>query len=351
MALKAGYYGVKKSLINKLRKLTSIYSLDSDTLELSSAGELKVIGGSEGTTVEGNPQDEATDTLTKIKIDSTVYDVPDTTYSEGTGIDISAGNEISLDANLDDLNDVVITNVQDGQILQYDATSQKWVNESGAVIPSKTITVYSAANDTLTYSDLSGIKTVTTDANGEGTANIVWLEEVGITFVSSVAKNPNNLSQAYSKTVIIGANTTEVYVMPDNTMYWYGYENCTITPSNYRFSSASSQFIAPTVTKNTNSLTLTASSSAYGTVWFTPMLHKANLKVNTIVNINMGSQNMLQVASQYVDGYTEIGSRFRPSPSANDQYGYSEVTTEQDEYVVFANEGNTHFDIKAVWYE
>lgn len=240
MALKAGYYGVKKGLLNKLQKLTGIYSLDSETLELSSAGELKVIGGSGGTTVEGNPQDEATDTLSKIKIGTTVYDVPDTTYSEGTGVDISAQNVISLDAGIDDLNDVVITSPQDGQILQYDAANQKWVNHIN--VPeyiSITLDIYSAASDTVTYTDETGQKTVTTDTDGHGRAIIVCVNGDSITFTSSVAKNPSDLSANYSKTVNITSSTTAVYVMPDNTIFWYGYES-----SNFAIANASNGWIS-----------------------------------------------------------------------------------------------------------
>ena len=86
----------------------------------------------------------------------------------------------------------------------------------------KTITVYSAANDTVSFSDRTGSKTVTTNSSGSGTVSITFQSGDSITFTSSVAKNPSNLSADYSKTVTIGANTTEVYVMPDNTAYWYG---------------------------------------------------------------------------------------------------------------------------------
>lgn len=86
----------------------------------------------------------------------------------------------------------------------------------------KTITVYSAASDTVSFTDSTGAKTVTTNSSGSGTVSITYMVGDSITFTSSVAKNPSDLSQAYSKTVTIEANTTEVYVMPDNTAYWYG---------------------------------------------------------------------------------------------------------------------------------
>lgn len=94
-------------------------------------------------------------------------------------------------------------------------------------IPSGTNTiVYSAANDTLTFTDRSGTKTVTTNSSGVGYANIDFDNRDAITFTSSVAKDPNNLSSAYSKTVTMRYGNVEVYVMPDGyVLYWWGYKN------------------------------------------------------------------------------------------------------------------------------
>ena len=88
----------------------------------------------------------------------------------------------------------------------------------------KTITVYSAASDTVSFTDAAGAKTVTTNTSGQGSVSITFmLPSSSITFTSSVAKNPNNLSQAYSKTITIDSNTTAIYVMPNKTLYWWGY--------------------------------------------------------------------------------------------------------------------------------
>ena len=87
----------------------------------------------------------------------------------------------------------------------------------------KTITVYSSASDTVSFSDMTGAKTVTTDTNGQGSVSITFIPpSVNITFTSSVGKNPDNLSANFSKTITITSNTTSIYVMPDNCLYWYG---------------------------------------------------------------------------------------------------------------------------------
>ena len=89
----------------------------------------------------------------------------------------------------------------------------------------RNITVYSAASDTISFTDLAGAKTVTTDANGAGSVSIKVLPTGNaITFESSVADNPKNLNQRFSKTIKIDKNTTVIYVMPPGCIYWYGWK-------------------------------------------------------------------------------------------------------------------------------
>lgn len=89
----------------------------------------------------------------------------------------------------------------------------------------QTVTVYSAASDTVSFTDVTGAKTVTTNTSGQGSVSISFIPNSTITFTSSIAKNPNNLSQAYSKTISMTDNITSIYVMPDKVVYWWGYQN------------------------------------------------------------------------------------------------------------------------------
>lgn len=118
----------------------------------------------------------------------------------------------------------------------HNASAAVSVSVTATFSITKTITVYSAASDTLTFTDESGSKTVTTDSSGVGSASVTILPNgSSITFTSSVAKNPSDLSANYSKTVNVTSSTTAVYVMPnDNTLYWYGYNGGVeaITTSN-----------------------------------------------------------------------------------------------------------------------
>lgn len=114
-------------------------------------------------------------------------------------------------------------------------------------------TIHSAANDTIYYYDSNDVERqlCVTDANGNGTVD--WSEmEPGIyTFYSTVAKNPDNLSEEYSRTVKITKTTTEVYLMPPGTAYWYGYEAEEMT-----FVNTGSNYLEGVLTKNPNSINL-----------------------------------------------------------------------------------------------
>ena len=114
-----------------------------------------------------------------------------------------------------------------------------------------TIPLYSAAADTVSYSDFEGAKTVVTDSSGEATATIVILATgQNITFTSSVAKNPSDLTEDYSKTIAITSTDTEVRVMPTGFVcYWYGYGGNNIM-------SIAKQNQSDTATFDTNSIHL-----------------------------------------------------------------------------------------------
>lgn len=94
------------------------------------------------------------------------------------------------------------------------------------------VTLYGAKEDTISFTDAAGVAHTEVFASGQ-TSKSVTLKILpsgsNITFTSSVAKNPSNLSQNYSKNVSLTQNTTSVYVMPDRAIYWYGWTVGTIT--------------------------------------------------------------------------------------------------------------------------
>lgn len=144
--------------------------------------------------------------------------------------------------NLDMLGDVDINNPQNGQALVYNSTTQKWENGSGGGGNYETVTVamYGAAGAVITWTNEDGTSgTATMDSSGENASVNIVIDPSGssITFTdTTVAKDPSNLSNNYTKTITVDENTTDVYIMPDNVLYWWGYApytfGSTITMSN-----------------------------------------------------------------------------------------------------------------------
>ena len=132
-------------------------------------------------------------------------------------------------------------------------------------IVQKTITIYSAKEDTITYTDIYGDTQTEVFASGQSSKQItvdVIASGSSITFTSGVAKDPSNLSNYYSKTVTIDSNTTDVYVMPENTLFWWGYkdsnlEECT-SANGWTYT-----YTFRTPTYNTYDITLTGISNYY----------------------------------------------------------------------------------------
>lgn len=112
------------------------------------------------------------------------------------------------------------------------------------------VTVYSAPGDTLSYTDIYGnTRTITCGSNGSAQATIKTLSAGKLFFfTSSIAKNPNNLSEDYSKAITISPSTSSIYVMPDKALYWYGFEKVPMTYVKDTYGGAG--------TRNTNNFTI-----------------------------------------------------------------------------------------------
>lgn len=90
-----------------------------------------------------------------------------------------------------------------------------------------TVTMHGAKGATITYTDANGAQTVTLDSTGLRTGiSITATPNTPITFTdTNMAKNPDNLTQNYTKDVTITAGMTDLYVMPEKSIYWYGNKN------------------------------------------------------------------------------------------------------------------------------
>ena len=191
--------------------------------------------------------------------------------------------------------------------------------------------IHSAANDTIyMMKDGSPLVLTTTDSNGVGTLDFTQFDD-GVTYklYSSVAKDPNNLSNDYSKDIRVTKNkygcTTEAYLMPDGAIYWYGYSPYDSTITTYatinstEASSGGYSGLAPTINRNVNNLESLLTGSAKGGAWIfntlLPFTKYTNLKVITKdYTIGASSYAIPQtVANPPTAGYSGGKSIFNPA--------------------------------------
>lgn len=212
----------------------------------------------------------------------------------------------------------------------------------------QTVTIHSAKEDTISYTDIDGATQTITFASGATSKQVqIAIEPNGssITFTSSVAKNPDNLSQDYSKTFTITTSTTDIYLMPDavKTLYWWGYESDGIEDLSTA-NGWSGTFTAPS--HNTNDITTTSTGSVYNGVGSKTPLNMTKLMaiVQGLASSGNGGDMMTTIAKNfnYVDySAIPIGQAFtKELPVSNNNmyfsmYGYN----------------NRNLKISAIWYE
>lgn len=191
--------------------------------------------------------------------------------------------------------------------------------------------IHSAANDTIYMKkDGSPVVLTTTDSNGVGTLDFTQFDDgVTYTLYSSVAKDPNNLSNDYSKNIRITKNkygcTTEAYLMPDGAIYWYGYSPYDSTITTYatinstEASSGGYSGLAPTINRNVNNLESVLTGSAKGGAWIfntlLPFTKYTKLKIITKdYTIGASSYAIPQtIANPPTSGYSGGKSIFNPA--------------------------------------
>lgn len=130
-----------------------------------------------------------------------------------------------------------------------------------------TVTIYSAANDTVSFTDATGAKTATTNSSGVASNIRITFRESSptVTFTSSVAKNPSNLSQNYSRSVSLTTSTTEVAVMPvarSKVLYWWGYKGSNLEVVNTENGWSRNGMSLNSPTFNVNNISCTSSNSS-----------------------------------------------------------------------------------------
>ena len=220
---------------------------------------------------------------------------------------------------------------------------------------SKTITVdlYSAAADTVSFTDETGAKTATTDSSGLASGVSIALDRYStnnITFASSVAKDPSNLSVDFSKTVTIGANTTSIYLMPnENVLYWYGYQNNFGELSSGNGWSGGT-FVSPTFNTNNCETGTTSSgvSSGFGTinsVTATSIHSIVSSSASGTGQCNLDSSKDLSSSSHLIqsNGVSSANTIQHLSGSGSSSTGYMQTRV--------AGASSPKITLYAMWYE
>lgn len=232
------------------------------------------------------------------------------------------------------------------------------LNYSTQMATTKTITVYGAAGATISFTDAVGSKTVTLDNSGQGSASITFIPpSQSITFTdTNKAKNPNNLSQNYSKSIAVTESTTSINVMPDNALYWYGWKGSNLqsimSANGWSFSTYTTQ----EPTWNTNDVTVKGANNVVkgiGVVSATSW-SKFNAIYRLTSTYNASDTNVIGGYSGKNTLATEAGNIKGRSSINNttDAYVTSE-TAQTNRYLALfsAGAGTSGIVISAVWLE
>lgn len=272
MALKSGRVGIHPSQVDPITgMLLSGPSGTSDYEQLSNLPKVNSV------TLKGNKS------LSDLGIPTSLAEQSDTDITnpeQGQTLQYNGTGWENVFASiapttLAALQDVDITDPQDGDYLVYDDENDKWVNSGSAPTPTYTdvtCTFYGAVEDIISFTDAAGVShlvTFATDASSKQETFKIDPSGSSITFTSSVAKNPDNLSAPFSKLVTITSATTEIEMFPaarSKMLYWYGYmDNDLETLSSANgWSYSGKTFTAPTYNTNNIDCNGTVSSTVSG---------------------------------------------------------------------------------------
>lgn len=321
------------------------------------------VGGGESQTATSNPQVFTVHSANTYRVTATVDGVPKyqdvviTTDGQSETVSIAFGTiNVALDA---DFIGETITCVNGGTTISktasttslvfYPPTTGTWtisgevsgttysvnaevtslstpVSVSLQVSITVTVTMYGAVGAVISYTDANGSQTQTLDSSGKKENVSITVEPNSATIVftdTTVAKNPSNLSNNYTKSITIISGMTEIYVMPDNAIYWWGYEKVVASAVPYRPSDfGGNVIVAPTITRNTTSMSIVEPSNAQGGVIWN--------------NIDLSNSSTVKSLCSIASSAGYNGANLNVATTSTitaDHYGFSEratlTTTEQ----------------------
>lgn len=229
------------------------------------------------------------------------------------------------------------------------------------VVPTGTV-IHSAVEDTTYYMEGGQSVPFCTIASGDTetvlASTIESLKNQTITLYSSVAKDPTNLSNDYSKSIRITPNVTEIYLMPLGSLYWYGSEPVKMVA--VASSSTDLGRTAPTLTDYDNHKTLYQPNASRGCGYYPTPSKDTDLHIilsgsATVSNAYNSSELGMNSANNIIVG-TENTNWFRVFPASTTAMAIAHKTCEivNNDYVIVqitANNGNITLDMSALWLE
>ena len=209
-------------------------------------------------------------------------------------------------------------------------------------LASITVTIYGAKQDTITFTDAAGTAHTVTFASGAiSKSESLKIQPNGstITFTSTVSKNPNNLSQNYTKNISLTTSTTSVYVMPNKVLYWYG-NKVNITTTGY-----GGVFTKVDPTWNTQNATLTLSGSKKD-CHFVANSAVSGTKAHVIMINNVSSANT--TSELYLDStYTACATGNTVAYTTHTGSGAPKLLCSSGS----TETGTSYMTLYALWYE
>lgn len=268
-----------------------------------------------------------------------------------TATEVTSGN---YEAEVPDFGTYVVSDGTNSDSVVVDTAKiyEVYITPGPSTI-SVTLTVHSATEDQLTIIDEDGTH-LEQFASGQSSKSItVKIAAAGssVSFTSSVAKDPSDLTEYYSKTVTITNSTTEVYVMPDNALYWWGYQSSDleiISTANGWSISGASAYDNPTFTTHNILMNTTASSRTSGVGSKTAVTGNPTLK--SIVNGITGYNNQYCCLSGAVSKSVSFESDMYITPNSGMQVMSKQLTQNTENVDIFT----IHVmkaECYALWYE
>lgn len=224
------------------------------------------------------------------------------------------------------------------------------------------VTLYGAVEDTITFTDASGVTRTEVFASGQSnkTVNIAIMPSgSNITFTSAVAKDPDNLSNYYSRAYNITTATTNVYVMPNGVkLYWYGYVGSNVEDISAANGWTWTSVTFVTGTRNKQNISFATTSYSATTPNQVAGISTKNT-VSTPTTMHVIYDGTTAGASTFSDAYGLLLS-FTAKNSTNiatmeristNNLVHATATSSANEYVAFDAQVGMSGTLHAFWYE